>query len=130
MMNIPPHKVFQACCLALVLAVVAQAHAQKAAERFIPLGRSPGLSGQTTLLGVIRYADPASGKLTLELKDGRAGAIAVTPATHIWVDRSLLRQANVPGGFDDLLPGRWLEAMPLAGDPGQAEWVKVEQDQP
>lgn len=130
MMNIPPRKAFRACCLALGLAVVAQAHAQQAAERFIPLGRSPGLSGQATLLGVIRHADPASGKLTLELKDGRANAIAITPATHIWVDRSQLRQANVPGGFDDLVPGRRLEAMPHAGDPSQAEWVKVEQDQP
>lgn len=107
-----------------------QAQAQKAAERFIPLGQSPGLSGQVTLLGVIRDADPVSGQITLELEEGEVRAITVTRSTRVWVDRSLLRQSNLPGGFADLTPGLWLEAMPEANDPRQAEWVKVELSEP
>lgn len=112
-------------CL-LILGAIPQARAQKAAERYIPLGQSPGLSGQFTLMGVIRHADPASGRVTLELHGGGAGSITVAPETRIWIDHSGLRKTNVPGGFADLTPGLLMEAMPQGAAPHRADWVKVE----
>lgn len=116
-------------CLAIFL-TFSQAQAQKATERYIPLGQSPGLSGQATLMGIIRHANPDSGKVTLELQGGGSGTIAVTPETRIWVDRSGQRQPTEPGRFADLVPGLRIEAKPLDQATHQAEWVKVEPGTP
>jgi hypothetical protein len=99
--------------------------AQKAAEQFIPLGQSPGLSGVATLLGTIRSVDPASNTITIDLDKGGVAVIGMGPSTRIWVDRTAARKSNRVGNLDDLLPGRTLEAMPKPEKTDQAEWLKV-----
>lgn len=129
-MMINPRRITVLTACLLVLGTIPQARAQKAAERYIPLGQSPGLSGQHTLIGVIRHADPASGRVTLELQGGGTGTITVVPETRIWVDHSGLRHANAPGGFVDLTPGLLMEAMPQGAATQRADWVKVEPGKP
>ncbi len=125
-----PRRAALAACLTVLLASAGVAHAQKAAEQFIPLGQSPGLSGQSTLIGVIQRMDSANGRLTLMLGEGQSHTLAITHATRIWVDRSTQRQPTLPGSPQDLVAGRRLEAKPDAKNPGQAEWVKVEPNTP
>lgn len=115
--------------LSLVLACAASQPglAQKESERFIPLGQSPGLSGESTLLGVIESFDPNTGNATIKLDKGGSQVICLLPKTRLWLDRSETRQSNCKGDLPDLKPGRRIEAKAAAGDPGHAEWVKVQE---
>ena len=112
-----------AAVLAAFLAAPPLAYAQKTAEQFIPLGQSPGLSGKQTLIGRIEAVEPLSGSVTVA---GETGQVRVTPATRIWLDRSLLQRANASGGMADLIPGRRAEIKFTDANRREAEWVKVE----
>jgi len=112
--------------LVALLASTPLAYGQKAAEQFIPLGQSPGLSGTQTLIGRIEAMDPLSGSVTLTAETGKTGQARVTSATHIWLDRSLLQLANASGGMADLIPGRRAEIKFTDANQREAEWVKVE----
>ena len=109
--------------LVALLASTPLAYGQKAAEQFIPLGQSPGLSGKQTLIGRIEAVDPLRGSITLA---GEGHQVRVTPTTHIWLDRSLLQLANASGGMADLIPGRRAEIKFTDTNRREAEWVKVE----
>lgn len=116
--------------LAAFLASPTLAYAQKTAEQFIPLGQSPGLSGKQTLIGRIEAVDPLGGSVTLAEETGKPGQARITPATHIWLDRSLLQLSNVSGGMADLIPGRRAEIKFTDANRREAEWVKVELTSP
>jgi hypothetical protein len=112
--------------LCLALSGAQTALAQEAAERFIPIGQSPGLSGVSTLMGTIRSIDPATGNVTIDLDQGGSKVVCVGPATRLWKDLSRKREPNCAAGLADLQPGLRVEARPVSGDPVHAEWVKVE----
>lgn len=97
--------------------------AQRATERFIPLGESPGLSQAKTLLGRIESADVERGVLTLETSGGRH-EVAVGGATRIWLDRTGLGRSNIRGTLADCQPSRMVEVKLEQGSE-TAEWVKV-----
>ncbi|MBI5721468.1 MAG: hypothetical protein HZC37_27675 [Burkholderiales bacterium] len=112
-------------CGALAAAAPA-ALAQRATERFIPLGQSPGVSGKTAMMGtVVRYAN---GMLTLSSPGYPAPQqVRVSAATEIWLDRSALRQSNVTGTPADLVAGRRIEIRFV--DPATrqaAAWIKIQ----
>jgi hypothetical protein len=114
--------------LALVLGVVAFAHAQKTTERFIPLGQSPGVSGKTTVIGTIGTVDAAAKSLAVQ-SDAGPQRFTVTDATRIWLDRSAARQSTQTGTWADLRPGRRVEVKFPDGDGAprtSAEWIKVD----
>lgn len=109
-----------------LVATASHAHGQKATERFIPVGQSPGLSGKVTYYGTIESADAGARTIAVG-RDGGRRAFAVTDATRIWLDRSRLKRTTLDGSFADLRPGRRIEVMPAAPGPGTtAEWIKVE----
>jgi hypothetical protein len=106
------------------------AHGQEATERFIPIGRSPGVSGTRTAVGTIAAVDPAQRVLRLE---GPAGPVTVeiTDATRIWIDRHEYGLPTQRGSFGDCQKGRLAEVMyaqPETG--GAAEWVKIQGREP
>lgn len=110
--------------LALVTALLwapAALEGQMMTEQFIPIGESPGLSGNYSDIGRIEAVDPAARRITLA---GRS--IAVTPRTRIWLDRSALEQTNVRGRFADLRTGRRAEVK-YEDETRRvsAEWIKV-----
>lgn len=106
---------------AALLWTPAAVEGQKSTEQFIPIGRSPGLSGTYSDIGEIEAVDPVARRITL---GGRN--IAVSARTRIWLDRSALRQPNVPGGFADLRPGRRAEVKYEDESLREtAEWIKV-----
>jgi hypothetical protein len=109
---------------------ISYAHGQKATERYIPLGQSPGLSQKYTSIGEIADVDPREQTVTILEPTGRR-TVKITQQTRIWVDRTKLKQTNVTGSFADLQKGRRVEVK--YDDPERrqvADWVKVELTQP
>jgi hypothetical protein len=108
-----------------LLCASSHAHGQKATEQYIPIGQSPGVSQKYSSIGevaaqTVTIADPAGPR-----------TVRITEKTRIWLDRTKLKQTNVPGRFADLQPGRRVEVK--YADPERrdvAEWVKVEISQP
>jgi hypothetical protein len=115
--------------LALILGLLCSiplAHAQQATERYIPLGKSPGLSGKYTYIGPISAADPESRTLTVF---GPAGSrtVRITERTRIWLDRTKLRLPTRDGHFEDFRRGRMAEVEYEDHERKEsAAWVKVE----
>jgi hypothetical protein len=111
---------------AMLFAAVVTLHAQKATERFIPLGQSPGLSGIATSIGEVEAADAGTQTLTV-VAEGRRLTAKITAQTFIWLDRSKLKQTTLTGSFSDLKQGRRVEVKFLDPETRQtAEWVKIE----
>jgi hypothetical protein len=102
------------------------AHGQRATERFIPLGRSPGVSGKLTTIGTIVAVHPEQGLLRIS---SAAGPVDVTipGSTPIWIDRHALGLATLTGSLADCREGLTAEVKYADPDTRKlAEWVKVE----
>jgi hypothetical protein len=98
------------------------AHGQKATERYIPIGQSPGISNKYTYIGVIEAVDPQERTVT-----AAGHTVKITDETHIWLDRSLQKLSNQAGSFDDLQKGRKVEIKYTSAAQRQvAQWVKVQ----
>ena len=98
------------------------AHGQKATERYIPIGQSPGVSNKYTYIGVIEAVDPQQRTLT-----AAGHTVQITDETRIWLDRSLQKVSNQKGSFDDLQKGRKVEIKYTdTTQPQVAQWVKVQ----
>jgi hypothetical protein len=111
---------------ALLCGVAMIATAQKATERFIPIGQSPGLSGHSTVIGTISTF--ANGMLEFSVS-GNTGPqrVRVTPATRIWLDRSIASQPTLAGSPAELRAGRRVEVkLADAATPAAADWIKIE----
>ncbi len=113
----------------LIIAVVcgiSLAYGQKATERFIPMGQSPGLSYKYTYMGSIDRVDKQRRSIT-----AGGQTTKITGKTQIWLDRTKLRLSNQVGSFADLRPGQAVEIK--YEDPERkdiAEWIKLEATQP
>ena len=115
-----------AVALAAAFCAMFPAHAQEAAERYIPIGQSPGLSQKLTAIGEIAAVDGRGRSVTIAGAAGRR-TVRITDRTRIWLDRTKLNQPNLAGGFADLQKGRRVEAK-LEGPARRqvAGWIKVE----
>ncbi|MFI5401569.1 MAG: hypothetical protein ACHQ1G_01435 [Planctomycetota bacterium] len=111
--------------LALLVVLAPEALGQRAAERYIPIGQSPGLSGKYTYMGRIGTVD-AKGRTV----GGKAWSATVTEKTRIWLDRSKLGRSNGTGTFADLKAGAAVEVRYEGRErnksTGRALWIKVE----
>ncbi|MFN0085892.1 MAG: hypothetical protein ACKVX9_10940 [Blastocatellia bacterium] len=105
-----------------------QALAQRATERFIPIGKSPGESGLHTLVGEIESFDAATRTLTLTIAvPAGKQTLKLTDQTRIWIDRSKQKLGALKGAADDLRKGARVEVK--WKDPEArttAEWIKIE----
>jgi hypothetical protein len=101
-------------------------YGQKSTELYIPIGKSPGLSGKYTFIGKIETVDLEKRTITVGAPAG-AQSVLISDQTKIWIDRSGLKQANVEGSFTDLQAGRRVEVKYRSYESKtDAEWVKVE----
>lgn len=109
------------CCLpgATVLA-------QRSTEMYIPIGKSPGVSGTSTRIGMIESVDAENE--TFVLRDGDTQlTIRCDARTRIWLDRSKAKLTNQVGKPSDCRPPRRVEVKFVAdAASGIADWVKVE----
>ena len=114
--------------LLTLMALSSPASAQKSTEIFTPIGQSPGLSGEHTVIGTIRDTDTEGRTFTLVAGD-EEWRVTITEHTRIWLDKSKLRQTNTVGSFEDLAADRRVEVLYVDwknGGQGPAEWIKVE----
>ena len=111
-----------------VLFLGSAAHGQKATEIYIPIGKSPGLSGKYTVIGRIQSIDAGNGTVTVA-GVSRTWTALISKETTIWLDRTLIRMTNRKGTMADCRPGVLVEMLyrdrrPRAG--GVCTWVKVQ----
>ena len=114
--------------IALVVALLCDAslaHGQRATERFIPIGQSPGISGRLSTQGTIVGVDPGQRRIAIETPTGRV-SVRVEDSTRIWIDRHDRGEGVLSGSFDDLCEGCSAEVKYADPETREvAEWVKV-----
>jgi hypothetical protein len=118
--------------LALLVAAP-PALAQKATEVYIPIGKSPGLSGRYTVIGRITAIKSAGAAHTMTVSGpSRTWTGTVDDQTRVYIDRSLLRRRNQYGTTNDCRVGATVE-MKYKGRPGEegavVEWIKIRADE-
>jgi hypothetical protein len=117
-------------CLLSVSAVLtgaSLAHGQEAAERFIPIGQSPGVSGKASHVGSVQSVNAQVRSMAV---DTGAGMVSMqwNERTRIWIDRSRQQKGAIGGSAADVQVGRRVEVKPDKNDRSLAEWIKVEPD--
>ncbi len=114
--------------LAVLLALLCwapSARAQMMTEQYIPIGKSPGISGKYSYIGQIEAVDVNNRTVTVRGPEG-ARTIKVTDKTWIWLDRSQQRRPNSYGKMSDLQPGRRVEVKYVDYETKDtAHWIKV-----
>ncbi len=122
-------KLLVSSLLGLWLGGFAPAQGQQMTEMFIPIGKSPGVSGKTSLIGEIAAVDSERRTLTISMPAGPQ-SVTLTGSTWIWLDRSGSQLSNRTGTLAHLQKGRKAEVRFLEADRKRtAEWVKVQIDQ-
>ncbi len=114
-----------AALLVALLCSASAAHGQRATERFIPIGKSPGVSGKLTTIGTIAAVEPERRRIRIAGPEGPV-TVAILDSTPIWLDRSELKEKTSTGSFADCEIGRTVEVKYLDPDTRDvAEWVKL-----
>ncbi len=115
-----------------LLGVVPQAAAQKSTEIYIPIGKSPGLSGRQTIIGRVTAMSDRDQTITVQAP-GRSWTGSLTKETRVYLDRSALRLTNLYGKAADCPDGALVEIKYASGtEPGKAkgqpaiEWMKIQ----
>lgn len=105
--------------------VVSHARGQSETERYIPVGKSPGMSGKYSYHGEILAFDNVTRTLTVGDSEG-SRTIKLSDRTRIWLDRSGLRQTNLTGSESDLRVGSTVEIKYVDYERmEEAHWIKV-----
>jgi hypothetical protein len=105
------------------------AYGQKAAEIFIPIGQSPGISGKHTSIGKVTAIDTRNQTITVADSSVGIYTVKVTKRTQIWLDKSKLKLTNEKGAFTDFRKDLLVEVKyenNQRKDKGSAEWIKVQ----
>jgi len=107
--------------------VMTEANAQKQTERYIPIGKSPGLSGKHTSIATVDVMDMRDGTLTCTDTAGTV-TVKIDKKTRIWVDRSAQGLTAVDGAPGDCRKGQVVEVKFRNNERRNgvvAEWIKV-----
>jgi len=97
-----------------------------ATERYIPIGRSPGVSNKLSYIGAIQVYDPARRMVTVN-GEGDPITVSITERTRIWLDLSKIKKSNRVGETSALQVGRRTEVKFENADIRKfADWIKVE----
>jgi hypothetical protein len=105
------------------------APAEKSTELFIPIGQSPGLSGEYTVMGKIDQIDSKNQSIRMS---GPSGSYTVKMATDtfIYLDRSKMNRTNTYGSLADCHVGDTVEVKFKDNSRNKPiEWIKVEKAQ-
>jgi hypothetical protein len=101
--------------------------AQKQTERYIPIGKSPGLSGKYTIIAAVDVMDMREGTLTCTDTAGTV-TVKIDEKTRIWVDRSAQGLTALDGAPGDCRKGQIVEIKFRNNERrigAVAEWIKV-----
>ena len=101
-------------------------YAQKETEVFIPVGKSPGVSGKYSVIGRVESVNWSDSSVTIS-QEGGLKNVKITRNTKIYLDRSKLKLTNRKCSMADCKPGRLVEAKYKDNKPGSSiEWLKVQ----
>jgi hypothetical protein len=118
---------FPIIILLLLSVVNHEALSQKLTEVFIPLGKSPGVSGKMTTVGKVEDIRRGSYAMTITQSDKSNATIKAETSTVIYLDRSNLTQPSTTGKWEDIRPGLMIEAKYKdESKRGPIEWIKVQ----
>ncbi len=105
------------------------AHAEKSTELYIPIGQSPGLSGEYTVLGKIDQVNPQNRTLKMSGASG-SYTVKLTESTSIYLDRSKVQRTNTYGNLADCKVGDTVEVKFEDNSRNKPiEWIKVQKSQ-
>ncbi len=108
-----------------MLLLASDAYGQQATERYIPVGKSPGISAKYSYIGQIERVDSENRTIVVAGPEG-SRTITVSDATKIWLDRTQGRLSNQRGGMSDLQPGLRVEVNYVDNEKKErADWIKV-----
>ena len=114
--------------LLLGIVMIPVAYGQKATEIYIPIGKSPGLSGKYSVIGEIASFSKDSKTLTIT-HDGVEYSAKITEETKIWLDKSEIQQTNEVATPADCQVGRLCEIKYVYDGKtrtDKAEWIKIQ----
>lgn len=112
---------------AAILLPAAAAHAQKSTERYIPIGKSPGLSGKHTVIGRVREYNMQTRTVTIT-GASRTWTARLGDGTQIWMDCSGAKHPSYTGTAADCKPGLLCEIKfegRLEPTSTTCEWIKI-----
>ncbi len=105
------------------------ADAEKSTELYIPIGQSPGLSGEYTVMGKIDQVNPQNQTLKMSGASG-SYTVKMTKNTFIYLDRSKTQLSNIYGTLADCKPGDLVEVKFEDNSRNKPiEWIKVQKSQ-
>lgn len=108
------------CCM------VYNMQAQRATEVYIPLGKSPGLSGKYCTMGKVETVNAATAVMTIK-QGTEMKTCKITAGTEIYLDNSKRKLPNKKGSVADIKQGLMVEVKYKDNKPdGLIEWVKVQ----
>ena len=100
-------------------------HAQKETEVFIPIGKSPGVSGKYSMLCKVETARTTDSILTIKQEAGVMN-LKLTEQTKVYLDKSKLKLQNKKGTLADIKPGMTMEVKYVDNKPGNpVDWIKL-----
>jgi hypothetical protein len=109
-----------------LLLVFALAYGQEATELYIPIGKSPGISGKiSSMVGNIEKYIPQIRTLAIN-NDGEEHVVRITNSTKIYLDRSKVKKTNLVGSEKDFKSGRLCEVHFEFPGRREVKWIKVE----
>jgi hypothetical protein len=111
--------------VAALLVIAPNAIGEKATEIYIPIGKSPGLSGKYTVIGTIEDVNYQNRTLSMS-HDANRYTVTITDRTMIYLDKSQVLQSNFYGTMADCKKGMTAEVKfedNMRSKP--AEWIKL-----
>ena len=100
---------------------------QETTEQFIPIGKSPGISGEYSYVGVVVAVDTEAHTIDVQ-SDRGTKTFRVSKKTRMWLDRSKARRSNPEASYADCEVGVTVEVMYLHDDETTADWIKIESE--
>jgi hypothetical protein len=105
------------------------ADAEKSTELYIPIGQSPGLSGEYTVMGKIDQVNLQNRTLKMSGASG-SYTVKMTESTSIYLDRSNVKRTSTYGTLVDCKAGDTVEVKFEDNSRNKPiEWIKVQKSQ-
>jgi hypothetical protein len=114
-----------ATALTFAVGISGRLTAQETTEQFIPIGESPGVSGEESVVGEIVAVDNQKQEVLVSMGERRQ-TFKVEPDTRIYLDRSNERLENTETDFAECRVGRMVEIKPHEDDAAVASWIKIQ----
>ena len=112
--------------MAILCAVSFCLHAQKETEVFIPIGKSPGVSGKYSMICKVEMVKTKDSVMTINQESGVMN-LNLTEQTKVYLDKSKLKLQNTKGTLADIKPGRTMEVKYVDNKPNNpVDWIKVQ----